>query len=413
MRQALQARWPDCDLLPRPLLRPGSWIGGDRDGNPFVDAASLELAVHRHAATALGHYLEEIDRLGVELSMSIRLVRPTPALLALAEAAGTVDLQRRRALPAGAAGHPRPRWRRPRPRVLGEVPGVHRPHADLPPYGSPADLRADLDAVDTSLRGHGAAALADDRLARLRRAVDVFGFHLAGLDLRQNSAVHEHVVADLLRWAGVTADYLALDEPERVEILASELRTRRPLVAADADLDPRTGDELAVVRAAAGAIADLGPEAVPNYVISRCESVSDVLEVALLLKEVGLVHAGDQADLRPGIVPLFETIDDLRGAGATMAELLALPRYRALLRSRGRRAGGDARVLRLEQGRRVPGGQLGALPGRGRPRRGVPGRRRAAAAVPRPGRHGRAGAAGRATRRSSPSPRAACAARCA
>ncbi len=334
VRQALQARWPDCDLLPRPLLRPGSWIGGDRDGNPSVDAASLELAVHRHAATALRHYLEEIDRLGVELSMSIRLVRPTPALLALAQAAApstfSADEPYRQALQGIHA-----RVAATAARVLGDVPGVHRPHADLPPYGSPADLRADLDAVDTSLRGHGAAALADDRLARLRRTVDVFGFHLAGLDLRQNAAVHEHVVADLLRWAGVTADYLALDEPERVETLASELRTRRPLVAADATLDPRTGDELAVVRAAAGAIADLGPEAVPNYVISRCESVSDVLEVALLLKEAGLVHAGDQADLRPGIVPLFETIDDLRGAGATMAELLALPRYRALLRSRG------------------------------------------------------------------------------
>ena len=334
VRRAVQARWPDCDLLPRPLLRPGSWIGGDRDGNPYVDAASLELAVHRHAATALRHYLDEVDRLGVELSMSIRLVRPTPALLALAAAAApstfSSDEPYRQALQGIHA-----RVATTAARVLGEVPGVHRPHADLPPYDTPADLRADLDAVDTSLRGHGAAALADDRLARLRRTVDVFGFHLAGLDLRQNAAVHEEVVADLLRWAGVTADYLALDEPARVGVLSSELRTRRPLVAPGAALDPRTDDELAVVRAAAGAIEALGPDAVPNYVISKCETVSDVLEVALLLKEAGLVHAGDETALRPGVVPLFETIDDLRRAGTTMAELLALPRYRDLLRSRG------------------------------------------------------------------------------
>ena len=163
----------------------------------------------------------------------------------------------------------------------------------------------------------------------------MFGFHLAGLDLRQSSEVHEQVIADLLRWAGVRPDYRALDEAARVDVLAAELRTRRPLVAPGADLDPRTEDELAVVRAAARAFDALGPDAVPNYVISRTEAVSDVLEVALLLKEAGLVDAGDDPVLRPGIVPLFETIDDLRGAGATMAALLALPRYRGLLRSRG------------------------------------------------------------------------------
>ena len=334
VRRAMQARWPECDPLPRPLLRPGSWIGGDRDGNPRVNAAALDLAIHRQAATALGHYLDEVDRLGVELSMSIRLVRPTPALLALAEAAGpstfSADEPYRRALQGVHA-----RLATTAAQVLGEVPGVHRPHADLPPYAAPADLRADLDAVDTSLRGHGAAALADDRLARLRRAVDVFGFHLAGLDLRQSSEVHEQVIDDLLRWAGVRPDYRALDETARVDLLAGELRTRRPLVAPGADLDPRTEDELAVVRAAARASDALGPDAVPNYVISRTEAVSDVLEVALLLKEAGLVDAGDDPVLRPGIVPLFETIEDLRGAGATMAALLALPRYRALLRSRG------------------------------------------------------------------------------
>jgi phosphoenolpyruvate carboxylase len=334
VRREVQLRWPHCDLLPRPLLRPGSWIGGDRDGNPYVTAASLDLAVRRQAATALRHHLDEISHLGVELSMSIRLVQPTPALLALTEAAGpstfSADEPYRRALQGVHA-----RVAATAREVLGEVPGAHRPHADLPPYGTPAELRADLDTVDASLRGHGAGALADDRLARLRRSVDVFGFHLAGLDLRQSSAVHEAVVADLLHWAGVEDDYRALDEDARVKVLTEELRTRRPLVAPTADLDPATADELAVFRTAADAVAVLGADAVPNYVISRAEDVSDVLEVALLLAEVGLAAPGDVPRPGPGIVPLFETIADLDGAGATMRALLAHPGYRARLRARG------------------------------------------------------------------------------
>ena len=116
VRRALQRRFPDHDLLPRPMLRPGSWIGGDRDGNPSVTAASLDLAVHRQAATALAHYLDEVVSLGVELSMSIRLVHPTPSLLALADAAGPSTVQRGRALPTGPRGRARPPRRHRGPR---------------------------------------------------------------------------------------------------------------------------------------------------------------------------------------------------------------------------------------------------------------------------------------------------------
>ncbi len=334
VRGALRARWPGHHLLDEPLVRMGSWVGGDRDGNPFVTAEALEEAVARQAATALTRYLGEVDGLGIELSMSIRLVQPTPALVALASAAGASTYSNDEPYRVALEGV-HARLAATAARVLGEVPGEHRPHAPLPPYRRPADLLADLDVVDTSLRSHGAGALADDRLARLRHAVETFGFHLCGLDLRQNSEVHEQVVADLLAWAGVTDRYLSLDEPARVGVLVDELRTRRPLTAPDADLGERTERELAVFRAAAAAIDRLGPEAIPNYVISKSASVSDVLEVALLLKEVGLVSPGEPGSLRPGIVPLFETVDDLRGAGATMSALLALPRYRSLLRSRG------------------------------------------------------------------------------
>jgi phosphoenolpyruvate carboxylase len=330
---ALRERWPGVPLLERPVLRPGSWIGGDRDGNPFVTAGALRRATTRQAETALGHHLAEVSRLAVELSMSNRLVSPTAELVALAEASGDdspfrADEPYRQALNGVYA-----RLCATALEVLGSVPGTPS-RIEAPAYATPAELLADLDVVDASLRSHGASALADDRLARLRGAVDVFGFHLCGLDLRQNSSVHEEVVAELLAWAGVCDDYAALDEAQRVDLLAGELRLRRPLVRRDAELSETAQGELDVLRAAAVAVATLGADAVPNYVISMCESVSDVLEVAVLLKEVGLLDpSGPSCPV--GISPLFETIDDLTGAGATLTAMLAQPLYRDLVAARG------------------------------------------------------------------------------
>src|SRR5205085_1295812 len=143
------------------------------------------------------------------------------------------------------------------------------------------ELRADLDVVDASLRSHGAGSLADDRLRRLREAVEVFGFHLCGLDLRQNSDVHEQVVGELLAWGGACDDYAGLDEDARVKLLAGELTMRRPLLRPDAELSETARTEVDVLLAAAERVALLGPRTIPNYVISMCESVSDVLEVAV------------------------------------------------------------------------------------------------------------------------------------
>lgn len=336
LRRALEERWPGAGLLPRPMLLPGSWIGGDRDGNPFVDAEALRRATTRQAETALGHHLAELEALTDELSMSDRLVTPTAELYALAEASRDespfrADEPYRRAL-RGISG----RLAATAVAVLGRVPGPG-PREQLPAYTSPDELSADLDVVDTSLRSHGAGTLADDRLQRLREAVEVFGFHLCGLDLRQNSAVHESVVGELLAWAGVCDDYAALDEAARVQLLAGELALRRPLVRAGAELSEDTRKELDVLVAAAEQVAVLGPRTIPNYVISMCESVSDVLEVAVLLKEVGLLDPGaaQGPTCSVGISPLFETIDDLRSAGATLSAVLEQPLYRALLAGRG------------------------------------------------------------------------------
>ena len=179
----------------------------------------------------------------------------------------------------------------------------------LSPYATPAELLADLDTIDGSLRANGSGLLADDRLALLREGVGVFGFHLCGLDMRQNSDVHEEVVGELLAWAGAHPDYASLPEDERVELLVAELATRRPLVGDGAQLSDLARGELGVVRAAAQAVKRYGPTAVPNYVISMCRSVSDMLEAAVLLKEAGLLDAsGPQPYCPVAISPLFETI---------------------------------------------------------------------------------------------------------
>jgi phosphoenolpyruvate carboxylase len=310
----------------------GSWIGGDRDGNPYVGAHTLEYANHAQASVAFAHYLHEVNALGAELSLSSRLVHPTAELLALAAAARDENPHRRdepyrqaligiyarlAATASALAGyHP------PRP-----------PHGDLPPYAKPAQLLADLDTIAASLASHDSQSLADGRLEHLRRAVAVFGFHLATLDLRQNSDVHEAVVAELLARAGVHADYAALPEAHRVELLVADLASPRLLDTPHVVRSELLESELAILRTAADIHHRFGSPAVPNYVISKCQSVSDLLEVALLLKEVGLASP---RRLMVNIVPLFETIDDLERCAEVMRATFKLPIYQRWLGYRGR-----------------------------------------------------------------------------
>jgi phosphoenolpyruvate carboxylase len=333
VRAALQARWPDTALLENPILRPGSWIGGDRDGNPNVTADVVRLATSRAAFTALAHYFVEITALQEELSMSARLVTVSDQLMTLADACdepARADEPYRRALRVIHA-----RLTATAQQILDHQP-EHELDLDLDRYDTPAELLADLDAVDGSLRANGSAVLADDRLARLREAVRTFGFHLSGLDMRQNSDVHEEVIAELLAWAGVHADYRSLPEPDRVELLVAELSTRRPLTGDGAQLSELARKELDICAAAARAVSVFGPSAVPNYIISMCQSVSDMLEAAVLLKEAGLLDAsGPDAHSPVGIVPLFETIDDLQRGSSILEAALDLPLYRLLVTSRG------------------------------------------------------------------------------
>ncbi len=315
------------------LISMGSWIGGDRDGNPFVTAGVLRLAVESQAVTAYEHHLSTLFALSRDLSMSVRLISPTAALSALADASHDsspfrADEPYRRAMRgiharfwAMAAG------------VLETVPGP-LPHLELEPYESVDDVLADLDTVIVSLHSHGAGGLADARLEPVRRGVETFGTHLCGLDLRQNSTVHDVVIAELFRVAGVTDDYLSLDEPQRVDVLTAELRSQRLLTTPFATYSEVTSGELAVLQEAASAHARFGPRTIPHYVISQAGAVSDVLEVAVLLKQVGLVRVEPSTGAVTSaldIVPLFETIADLERAELTLTGLLAHDQYRSLV----------------------------------------------------------------------------------
>ena len=304
MRSSVSAR----DVTVPPFLRLGSWIGGDRDGNPLVNSTTLSYAIDRQATVAFTHYLDEIHRLGAELSLSTRLVTPSPELLHLAEAAHDPNPHRgdepyRQALIGVYA-----RVAATARTLAGYVP-PRAPHADLPPYANAGELLADLRTIEASLALHGATPLAEGRLVPLIRAVEVFGFHLAVLDLRQNSDVHEAVIAELLVRAGAAVDYKSLAEPARIALLAAELASPRLLHSPHVTYSDLVRSERAVLEIAADIHRRFGAAALPNYVISKCQSVSDLLEVGILLKEVGLLQGNS---LAVNIIPLFETIDDLQ-----------------------------------------------------------------------------------------------------
>ncbi|MGA2045436.1 MAG: phosphoenolpyruvate carboxylase [Roseiarcus sp.] len=314
------------------FLKVGSWIGGDRDGNPFVTADVLRETMRLQSALALGHYLDELHLLGGELSVSGTLMRVSPALVELAERSTDRSTHRHDEPYRRAIGGIYSRLAATA-RELDHVVVARHPLTEAPPYRAAAELVADLDVIVASLEANGGAILARGRLRGLRRAVDCFGFHLAPLDLRQNSDVHERTVAELLAAATPGVAYLELDEDARVALLLRELRSPRPLVSPFLAYSEEAQGELAVFRTAAWIHATYGAAAIRTSIISKAQGVSDMLELALLLKEVGLVGADGRCALN--LVPLFETIEDLRACVDVMDRLLAIPEYRRLVDCQG------------------------------------------------------------------------------
>jgi phosphoenolpyruvate carboxylase len=318
-----------ADTLP-PFLALGTWIGGDRDGHPHVSAETMRAALRAQCETVLEHYANEVHALGAELSMSALLCPVDPALQALADASPDRSTQRadepyRRALTGVYARLVATA------RDFGIELRVRPALGQAPPYERAEDFAADLAVVARSLEHHRNAPLARHRLAPLARAVDVFGFHGATLDLRQSSDVFEAVVAELFAAAEVCPDYGRLSEAERVQLLARELAHTRPLVSPHLAYSERTRGELAVFDCARELRRRFGARAIDKHIVSHAESLSDLLEVALLQKETGLLAGNELRRCALMIVPLFETIEDLERAPVIMRDLLVHPGLRHLL----------------------------------------------------------------------------------
>ena len=317
-----------------PFLRPGSWIGGDRDGNPFVTAEVLESAMRAQSRKAMAYLLAQLHQLGAELSTTTSLIEvPDVELMRLAEQSPDrsphrLDEPYRRAIAGFYARLAATALQ------LDNLEAPRHAVAESEPYASAAEFGADLDVLHRALISHNCGLLGRGRLRRLRHAVAIFGFHLAPLDLRQNSDVHARTVAELLAIARPGCDYLALDEDGRIALLLEELATPRPLTAPGVAYSDETRGELAIFHTAQSIHRRYGKAAIENVIISKTDGVSDMLEVAVLLKEVGLLRPLEHA-LDVNIVPLFETIGDLANAGTIMDRLLSIPLYNRLLGSRG------------------------------------------------------------------------------
>ncbi|AEI78184.1 phosphoenolpyruvate carboxylase Ppc [Cupriavidus necator N-1] len=322
-----------------PFLQMGSWIGGDRDGNPNVTAETLEHAASQQGQMIIDWYLDEVHALGAELSMSTLMVDASPELLALAERSPDhsehrADEPYRRALigiyarlaatSKALTGHAVPR----------------RPVAPAEPYDSAEAFAADVQVVVDSLRANHGQALANGRIDALARAIGVFGFHLASVDMRQVSDVHEAVIAELFAAAGIAPDYAALPEARKLELLLAELRQPRLLTLPWHEYSEQTRKELAIFAAARELRARYGKRIARNYIISHTETLSDLVEVMLLQKESGMLQGTlgsktDPARMELMVIPLFETIEDLRNAAGIMQSLLDLPGFDSVIAHHG------------------------------------------------------------------------------
>jgi len=314
------------------FLRPASWIGGDRDGNPFVNADILQQTLIMQSQHIFSHYLNELHELGGALSLSSKVVETSADLKTLAERSRDRSVHRQlepyRLAISGIYG-------RLQATILAlGLKVASRPSlGEAEPYTRPQDFLSDLNVIHRSLTENNSADLTEGRLRHLRRAVDCFGFHLAPLDLRQNSDVFERVVAELFESVEPGLGYRDLSEDRRVEVLSAELSSRRDLLRSFWDYSGETAAELKLLATAANIHALYGVDAIPAAIISNTRNASDVLELAVLFKQAGFIKPEGTSHIN--IVPLFETIEDLRNADVIMDRVLSCAPYRKLVESLG------------------------------------------------------------------------------
>ena len=343
---------------PRPITM-GMWIGGDRDGNPFVTAETLKRSATIQSEVILNYYIEKISKLYRHFSLSTSLSKTSEAVAEMAALSSDTSVFREKE-PYRRAFHyiqskliqtlvNLKEWtmvgetredRYAVERLLGASAHQQGPVSDYignrisgalkeisakeaPAYASAQEFKEDLKKIKDSLLENKSEYLISGEFAELLEAIDVFGFYLASIDMRQDSSVHEACVAELLKSAGINDHYSDLSEDEKCQVLLKELlEDPRILSATHAEKSELLEKELAIFQTARELKDRLGEEVIRQNIISHATSVSDMLELAVMLKEVGLV---DTEKARVQIVPLFETIEDLDHSEETMRSYLSLP----------------------------------------------------------------------------------------
>lgn len=299
---------------PKPITM-GMWIGGDRDGNPFVTAETLRLSATTQAEVILNYYLNKISELYLSFAMSIALVEASEGVKALANLSSDTSIYREKELYRRALHYITEKLENTKNFLLSEIDSHPR-------YETAEAFKEDLLIVKESLLANKGENLVTGDFSELLEAVNIFGFYLASIDLRQDSSIQEACVTELLRTANIEADYSSLSEEAKCQLLLKELtEDPRLLSATNAEKSELLEKELAIYQMARRLKDQLGEDIIKQHIISHTESVSDMLELAIMLKEVGLVSS---ENARVQIVPLFETIEDLEKSTDTMTQYLSL-----------------------------------------------------------------------------------------
>ncbi|MCP1659090.1 phosphoenolpyruvate carboxylase [Neisseria perflava] len=329
MERDFQTAYPDVKVPD--ILKIGGWIGGDRDGNPYVSAETLRHAFTRHADAIFRWYRGGLDKLYRELPLSSRRVKVSQGVMALAEESPDEEIARaeepyRRAIAFIMA------------RVMGKARsiglGLGCKFGFYAPYANVQEFITDLQTIQQSLRDNGSALMAEGRIADIIRVASVFGFYMMPLDLRQHAGKQADVVAELFQHAGLE-DFNSLNEEEKQSVLLRELQNQRPLYSPFIAYSEHTRRELAIFNEARKIKDEFGENAITQSIISNCEQPSDLLVLALLLEESGLLTVENgKPKSRMNIVPLFETIEALENAVPVMDKMFGMPWYRELVNSR-------------------------------------------------------------------------------
>ena len=308
----------------------GMWIGGDRDGNPYVTADTLELSATLQSQVIFEYYMKELKKLYRAISLSTSYMQPSAAVEKLSKLSNDDSPFRTDEPYRRAFYYIESRLVHTEKELLGIIDKniFIKPHDlenldNIPVYNNPQEFKSDLETIKASLDEDHDQAVTHSFFTQILEAIDVFGFHLATIDMRQDSSVNESCVAELLKSAGICDNYSDLSEKEKVELLLSELENDpRNLHANNKPKSELLQKELKIYKTARQLKDRLGEDVIKQHIISHTESVSDMLEQAIMLKEYNLV---DSEKARIQVVPLFETVEDLLNAREIITQYLSFP----------------------------------------------------------------------------------------